>query len=425
MQVGLDRSIGALSPQILFQIYFIIQLPLNLFLGTNYYLPRFVALSPLSSAADIVSIGSLCLAAQLVFVATIYVWVGRSLQQSPSISVWPRSRVNFVCAGIFVLAYCAYFYLVITNGGFAAFAEARELWRTAGVAGQGWILFPATTLPAIAMCAVLLNNRDQFNGGLGAGKIFLLYVLAAFPASQLGFRALVFLPLVQAGFFYHIFIRKIPGRYLASGSLTILLGFTIYGSLREVPYSVSYGNYLNYLEYIYINRPDVTYTALLRSMGADILQQVIDRMQTFQDYIMLVPSMVESATIFIPSTLWPDKPLPLSVQFSRDFFGIDGGVSPTIVGEGYWHGGLLGVFALMAFAGLLQVLFRYLLRNAPTDPSKALLMLSIYPSLFMMAESFQGYMNGIVLIAIAVWLVGRAAGFQRVPVAGGSATPGE
>ncbi len=415
-QVSLDRRATALSPHILFQIYFIIQLPLNLFLGTTYYLPRFSALSPLTTTTDIAWLGSFMLMAQLIFVFVIYAIGARpvtGLAATPVI--WPRTRVNLICAGIFLLGYLAFVGLVLINGGFAAFAETREAWRTEGVGGQGWVLFPATTMLAIGMCATMLNNVKQFTGRAGSVKLFALYLIAAFPASQLGFRALIFLPLLQAGFFYHSFIRRIPGKYIAIGSVALMLAFTLYGIQREIPYASNYGSYLEYLNYVYLTRPDITYTVALRSMGADIVQQTIDHMQTFGNYVLFFPIFIEAVTIAVPSSLWPGKPQPLSVKFSHDIFGIEGGVSPTILGEGYWHGGVLGIIALMTLAGCLHAYFRSLQLNSKTSTSSGLIMLSLYPSLIMMAEAFQGYFNGIILICIANWLFNLAIGAKRVP----------
>lgn len=416
-QVSLDRRTTALSPHILFQVYFIIQLPLNLFLGTNYYLPRFVALSPLTSMTDILWLGGFMIMAQLIFVLMMYAVSARPITGSLATSaIWPRTRVNLICAGIFLLGYLAFVGLVLINGGFAAFAETREAWRTEGVGGQGWVLFPATTMLAIGMCATMLNNVEQFTGRIGAMKLFVLYLIAAFPASQLGFRALIFLPLLQAGFFYHSFIRPISGKYILFGSIVLMLSFTLYGIQREIPYAANYGSYLEYLNYVYLTRPDITYTVALRSMGADIVQQAIDHMQTFGDYILFFPIFIEALTIAVPSSLWSGKPQPLSVQFSHNIFGIEGGVSPTILGEGYWHGGVLGIVALMTLAGLLHAYFRSLQQGSRTSPSSALLMLSLYPSLIMMAEAFQGYFNGIVLICIANWLFRLVIGAKRAPL---------
>jgi hypothetical protein len=404
-QVMLDKRVTALSPQILFQLYLIIQLPLNLFLGTNYYLPRFDALSPLTPGRDIIEIGSYMLLAQVVFVATIYLFEARPAPQRPPSVPWPRAWANILAAAILGLGYAAFLLLIYINGGYTAFMAERELWRTAGIGGQGWVLFPATTMMAIAMCAIMVNNREKFTGRMGLLRLGLLYGVTILPASQLGFRALVFLPLLQVGYFYHVFVRRIPGPFVLLGSLALMFAFTLFGIQREIPYTSAYGGYLEYLEYVFINRPDLTYTVALRSMGADILQRTIDQMAIFGDYVMLYPSFIEAATIAIPSFLWAGKPVPLSVEFSRSMFGIEGGVSPTIVAEGFWHGNIVGVIALSAIIGLFHGFFRLLQRRSGESASSALLMLALYPSLIMMAESFQGYANGLVLIFVAVWLL--------------------
>lgn len=412
-QLVADRKTHVLSPHILFQIYFIIQLPLNLFLGSNFYLPRFAALSPLMSTYDVARLGLYILIGQITFVAIVYstsLTRGRIYSADPVQAghpAWPSRWTNYICAAIFLLGYLAYFVLVIINGGFAAFAEAREIWRTQGVGGQGWVLFPATSLIAIAMCAIMVNNRQKFAGFSGVGKLLLLYILAVVPASQLGFRALLFLPLLQIVFFYHSFIRRISGAHLAVGAMLLLTAFTLYGVQREVPYKSTYGTYFEYLYYIYITRPDITYTVVLRSMGADIVQQTIDYLEVFRGHKGLWPILVEAVTIPIPSSIWAGKPEPLSVQFSSEVFGIRGGVSPTILGEGFWHAGILGLIALLGIAGLIHRKFRLIEANAQYDANQALLALTIYPSIIMMAEAFQGYLNGLVLIMIARWLLVR------------------
>jgi len=409
-QVNLDRAITALSPHILFQVYFIVQLPLNLFLGTNFYLPRFEMLSPMTRESDAAWLGFLIISAQMLFVAVVYLTALPAFLRPPDQIGWSRGRVNLVCSAALALGYLAFFALILMNGGFALFAETREAWRTSGITGQGWILFPATTAPAIAMCGILINNSHLFKGRVGIVRLAALYLLTVIPASQLGFRSLIFLPLLQAAYFYHLFVRRIRAWEIFSAGFLVLVAFTLYGIQREIPYNAAMGSYSDYLSYIEKTRPDLVYTTVLRSMGADIVQQVVVHMRIFSDYMKLVPSAVEAATIGIPSSLWPDKPLPLSVQFSRAVFGLDGGVSPTIVGEGYWHAGLIGVVILITIAGLLHAYFRSLELRSKTGKSSTLLMLSLYPSLIMMAESFQGYLNGIVLIAIANWLFRRAFG---------------
>lgn len=420
VQIAFDRKLSLLSPHILFQVYFIIQLPLNLFLGTNFFLPRFAILSPATSYSEILSLGSYFLIAQIMFAFVFYFCAALYRRQKTSgpswpferTQSWPVMRTNVVCAAIYILGYLAFLLLMFLNGGYDAFQLSRELWRTSEIRGQGWVLFPATTMMALAMCAVLINNRPLFAGNAGLVWLILLYGATIIPAFNIGFRSFIFLPLMQIIYFYHTKIAKINIRMLVISTIIFIIAFTLYGAQREIPYQASFGSYTNYLEYIFVNRPDLAYVALLRSMGADIVQRVVGEMGASGDYVMLLPSLVEAITIPIPSALWPNKPEALSVEFSQSMFAIGGGVSPTIVGEGYWHGGLLGIFALVMIVGALHAHFRAVEENFSSQNSQ-LWALSLYPSLVMMAEAFQGYLNGIVLILIAHFLIRAAIGNEK------------
>lgn len=415
-QLLFDKKSSILSPNILFQVYFIIQLPLNLFLGTNFFLPRFQILSPSTSSAVILLLGSYFIAAQIVFAFTFYFCARLFGQQQASGSSrpaeraqpWRVMRINAVCAGFYVVGYLAFLVLMLLNGGYDEFQIERELWRTSEIKGQGWALFPATTMLAIAMCAVLINNRALFTGKAGLAWLLLIYGVTIIPAMNLGFRSFIFLPLIQILYFYHTRIAKINFILIFIAAIIFIIAFTLYGAAREIPFRASFGSYANYLEYLFVNRPDLAYVALLRSMGADIVLRVINEMGTSDDYVMLLPSFIEAITIPIPSALWSNKPEALSVEFARGMFGLGGGVSPTIVGEGYWHGGLLGIFALTMAVGALHAHFRTIEKNISSQNSQ-LWALSLYPSLIMMAEAFQGYLNGLVLILLANFLFRAAA----------------
>lgn len=396
----IDKNIDFLSPIILFQIYYFVQLPLNLFFGSNFDLPRFQAISRHSSNSEIITLGSFIILAQIAIVIFFYAFRFRSSGFKESSKQWPKASVNAFCFLFILIGYLSFSYLLYINGGFAAFIEQRELWRAEGSVGQGWILFPATALMSTSACAVMLNNRDKFIGYTGLFRLLLLYIIIILPASQLGFRSYLLLPLLQIVFFYHNFLKRIniPNIFLFGLFFTVV--FTIAGIQREIPYRSIYGSYFEYAQSIYYTRPDLLFTVFLRSMGADISQIAIDHVRMFNDYKMLYPSFVEALTIPIPQAIWSNKPIALSVQFSREVMGINGGVSPTIVGEGYWHGGILGILGLAAILGMLFRIFENLKSLKNSNMGAALLMLSIYPSLIMMSEAFQGYFNGLFLLII-------------------------
>ncbi len=413
-QVRIDRNLDLFSPIILFQIYFFVQLPLNLFFGHNFNFPRFQAISLHSSNTDILNLGFYILLSQSIILAVYYLvrfkWSGfRNIAND-----WPTSYVNYCCIGFFAIGYISFAYLIYLNGGYTAFVDQREVWRAQGSVGQGWILFPATTVISTAACAVMLNNKEKFSGYSGFIRLCLIYVFTVLPASQLGFRSFVLLPLIQIVFFYHFYVRRINIILATSVGLFFALVFTLSGMEREIPYKIADGSYLEYMQNMYYKRPDVVFSIFLRSMGADISQQTMDYVNMFGDFKLLYPSFIEAITIPIPQALWSDKPTPLSVQFSLQVMGISGGVSPTVVGEGYWHGGILGILGLGAILGMLFRIFENLKAQSKTNMGAALLMLTIYPSLIMMSEAFQGYFNALVLFIILNFLVRRLFAFGEL-----------
>ncbi len=395
-----DRRINIFSPAFLFQLYFILQLPLNHYLGVNFNLPRFDAITLHFSAKDSFYLGSIILLSHVVFLVAYYAVSGLPFGKTTPRLRWNRNFVNYLAIAIIVLGYISFLGLMNYYGGYTAFQETRELWRTQGIGGMGWITFPATTGMSLGGCAILINNRDRFSGSTGVLKVVLLYLVTVLPATQLGFRSFVLLPALQMIFLYNFYIKKVSTRWAIAAGAFLMTVFTLYGMNRDIPYSETGLNPVSYVADVSEKRPELALSVFLRSMGADITQQTVDRMQSVIEYKKIVPIFVEAATIYVPAALWPDKPKPLSIQYSTEIIGISGGVSPTIVGEGYWHLGVLGIAILATFAGSLNGMFEKIRANAVHNDNSALMMASIYPQIIMMAEAFQGYFNGLILVIV-------------------------
>jgi oligosaccharide repeat unit polymerase len=76
--------------------------------------------------------------------------------------------------------------------------------------------------------------------------------------------------------------------------------------------------------------------------------------------------------VYIPRSLYPDRPLPISELFIETFYpGVrdaGGGYGFFYLMEGYWAFGLLGVFVFMVFyARLVQWVYMYFQRNVKSD----------------------------------------------------------
>ena len=400
MQYYLDgRKYDFFNPKNLFQLYFIIQLNLVLFLGVNFDIPGFVNLNTKTSFVYIGVLSSIFLLSQVSFVIGYYALKAQHLPRIVFGSgQWSGQPCVLLCLFLYVTGYVSFYVLLQINGGYANFQESREAWRAGGMSGQGWLIFPATTVLALTSIAFIFVTPQFFAGKYGLLRLMLLIFITIFPASLLGFRGFMLLPVLQIIFAYHIKIRQLRINKLVIPLTFLVSTFTVYGIYREVN-PLSSGN-IEFKEMINftIERPEFLFSIFLRSKGADVVSVIYEKINDIDDLILFYPSIIESLTIFIPSLFWPGKPEPLSVQFSQKFFGIGGGVSPTIAGEAYWHAGWFGVFALLLLLGMFYRVYVNSINRYRRNDSMLFLLIASFPSLVMMAEAMQGYINGLVLI---------------------------
>jgi oligosaccharide repeat unit polymerase len=395
------RRFEIFDPKNLFQIYLVIQLPFILFIGVNFDVPGFIVLSRTTHVDDILSLAIIFILAHISFLMANYSIRGKILRlQIINGLKWNYQRVKVLCVLIFIFSYVMVFYLFEINGGYVNFIESREAWRAGGMVGQGWILFPATTLLALAAIAFVIVRRQTFTRKFGLVKLFLLIGLAVLPASQLGFRGLMLLPALQILFVYHFRIKKFEFKKIFPLLFSLIFLFTFYGIYRESYYLMPDGFNISMAMEFIADKPEFLFSIFLRSKGADIISSVINQLHNLSDYSYFFPALFEVLTIPIPSALWAGKPIPQGVIFSEKFFGISGGVSTTVVGEAYWQAGIFGVLIIMIVLGVIFRLFINSVRRYSSNDSVLFLSAAVFPSLIMMAESVQNYMNGIVLIIV-------------------------
>ena len=407
MQYFFDRkSFIIFNPKILFQVYLMIQVPVVLLLATTFELTGFNSLSPETTSEKVLLIGSLSLAAHFFFLVGYYS-IGRWRVKVPfcNTKVWSRLRANFIIGIFFIAGYLAFFALMNMNGGYTEFMENRESWRAGGMSGQGALLFPATSLIAIGAMVLLITHRDFFSSPGRLRWLFALLVITVLPASQLGFRGYVLAPAIQLLFLYHFLVKKLHFSRAVFPLVILAIFFTAYGIYREMSFVIQdHYSFERILDFVSTN-PEMSLSVLLRSKGADIISVVIDGISNGVNHAYIYPSFIEALTIAIPRSLWEDKVTPLSVYFSEQFFGLGGGVSPTIVGEAYWHAGAFGVvFIPLAVGAVMRIYWNTLL--AELDNNTVLLLLaSIFPALFLMAESMQSQLNSISILSTFIFLV--------------------
>ncbi|QWD06052.1 oligosaccharide repeat unit polymerase [Polynucleobacter paneuropaeus] len=407
LQNIMDKSgRGFFNPKNMFQLYYIIQLPSILFLATNFDIPGFLNLSKKTPEEDILELSILFIAGQVLFLLGYYLtrdFIPHNI--SLQYSNWNKNWTNKMCLFFFGLGYSAFIYLLEINGGYENFVAGREAWRAGGMIGQGWLIFPSTTLLALTSVSYIVVNNEKFRKKIGFLRLIVLMGVTILPASQMGFRGLMLLPILQILFIYNLRVQVVNFKKILPILIGLILVFTMYGIYRESYYLMNDG-FSFYIIYDFIfEKPEFFFSILLRSKGADIVSIVTQEMHNIEDYKLFFPSLFEAITIPIPFSFWPSKPVPLSIQFSELFFGLTGGVSPTIIGEAYWNGGFLGIISVLFIFGYVVRQFVNASIRYKNNNSVCLLLAGFFPSLIMMAESIQGYLNGLVLIYIAATIM--------------------
>jgi oligosaccharide repeat unit polymerase len=321
---------------------------------------------------------------------------------------WIPGRAELLLLFWFLLGYGAFFILIRSNGGFAAFLADREAFRAGGMVGQGFLIFPATAVLALAAMIYLVKSFERPGGNKRPGwKEFLVLALAITPAYFLGFRSLLLLPVLQFMVAWNYGYRRIPTLPLLGSGIVILLAFTIYGIARALPPGINLN--VETIGIVVEDNPELAYTIISRSKGTEVFATVIEKLDRTSDYQFGWRSVVESLTILVPRTIWSDKPDAMSERFTTYFFGdalalsrgyeMDawGGISPTAAAEFYWHFGSAGICIGMLLLGCMARRIYSTLIHHKQNKVVLLLYSLLFVSFSMFAEAMQGYINTLVM----------------------------
>lgn len=341
---------------------------------------------------------------------------------------WNRYRYRLVVGIFLALGFCAFIMLMQTYGGLAGFLEDREVFRAGGMVGKGVLIYPATSLMALAALIYFLGKVQENATRQAILKSIFVLIIALLPAFVMGFRSHLILPVLQFMVLWHYAYRRIqPGKLIILMALIVTI-FTLYGLNRQIPHDVSVSPSL--LIDVVVENPELAYAVVSRSKGTEVVATVIDTLNRTGDYDLGWKSLFESATIVIPRAIWEDKPQASSVRFTTYFFANAllltrnnetdalGGVSPTVVGELYWHFGWIGVSLGLYFLGKLARMIYSTLQLNPTNPGVLIVYATLYTSFAMFAEALQGYVNslvmyGFVIIVTLHMLTNRTSSNQR------------
>lgn len=311
-----------------------------------------------------------------------------------------KERNSFLGAALVLFGYIMFLSLLSINGGLSEFVNNLQSWRTEGMNGQGVFIFPATI--GLSMGVILFSSKYSIARGRSKENIKMILfalIVALIPPAIIGFRGLILSPIIHwlIVFRESITSRLGKGKVIAI-SFVIIFIFTAFGVYRQWSEVVSDRfSLLDGVAIFFDARPELMFDVFLRSRGTDVVGTVISKLEASNQFVGFSGSIAEAVSIVVPRII-VDKPTPMSVQFSQIFFGVNGGVSPTVIGELYWMGGCVAVAIGMAFLGI----FAKLVYSYYTDRKSNLYSRLAYALLFvhfvLIAEAIQGNINGIVMI---------------------------
>ena len=320
---------------------------------------------------------------------------------------WNTRRIYNTIIVFFIAGLISFIIFLRINGGLATFLTDREGWRSGGMVGQGFLFFPFTTLVALAC---LLHFIITFRRHRPITISIIIFLCSSIPAFLSGFRGLIALPIIQVIVLWNYVKSPIQTWVLILIFSAMGFGFTLYGITREIPPGATIT--IESVSNVIRNNPEIIYGIISRSKGAEVFAAEIRYLEKSHEYDLGWKSVIETVTIFIPKSVWHNKPTSSSVRFTTQLFGNNffeldgiekenyGGVSPTAIGEFYWHFGIIGSLLGMCLLGCIAKVLYCTMQQNITLPSCQFLYPIIFTSFAMFAEALQGYVNGLFLISI-------------------------
>lgn len=411
------RRLDPLDAKHLFLAYFFLVFTLHSVYATKFGgIVNPALLTPEPGASLRVRALSAILLGLAGFIGGCYLPIGRYLAAMlPSHPAVSPTRLKLVALSGLLLGGAAFHTLMARAGGVASFLQNLGTWRTTGVLeGVGYLTFPISMVMPAGALLLLLHTLPPAGcrmtwKALGAGSLA-LGTLG--PILVLGFRGSLLPALLQFMMAWHYFRRRFSAGFLLTLGLLMLVLLTFYALVRN--------------DRTDDHRSDFLTAVLFRVPGLDFIERVIWRLDLGEPYRGMAPVVREAGTILVPRALWKDKPEAGSLAFADIFFfdvflsrgdpidGIRSGVSPTLIGEALWIGGLPAVFlAALALGIAAQTAAAW--RQLGGRNLLHVFVYALFASLFpIFVEAPQNALNGMCLVAplaLAVYLaIGRRSG---------------
>jgi oligosaccharide repeat unit polymerase len=309
----------------------------------------------------------------------------------------------FLC----IAGYLGMSLFLLRQGGIQAFLASRELWRAGGMSGDGLFMVAVDLwLPVAALLPMILLTKGNEPWRKTALRLGFLCICLV-PVFLLGFRTLIVIPILQGIAVLHYRRKRISVStfvwiaVLLSGLMTLYgVSRSIQGNASELVAAVGPQEALDYV--------------LFRSPGTDLVSTVLSNNPS-RHFEYGLKAIIESATVLIPRSVWPGKPVSWGEQFSTTFFGnylfmigierdVYGGINPTAIGYFYLQCGWISIAIGMFIVGMVtKTIYTYGVRFAGSNTA-FLLFILLWPVPIVMADGPQTALNGLVITLCFGWL---------------------
>jgi len=351
------RHLNWIAPRYIFLAYFFL-----IFTFQCYYrilwdsgLDRGHAMPEPSLNITVRALGAILLSLS-AFILGCYLPLGRVLGRTlPNLPSPHPARIVVTAIGGLFCGVLAFWLLMRSAGGIYSFLANLESWRTTGViAGVGYLTFPITVVLPAASLLLVLHRLARRPNALERSMLLAGYGITLLPLIVLGFRISLMPALLQLFAAWHFAYRRLQFGQLAVTGLCLLTLLSFYGVVRgtlsgaEQPPKDAWLN-----------------AVIFRVPGLDTVERVLWQLEKGEPHRAPVNVLAEAGTVLIPRTLWSGKPEPGNLTFADTFFydyflwrgdpldGVKSGISPTLVGELLWIGGLFAVGLGAWLLGLL------------------------------------------------------------------------
>lgn len=407
LQVETDRRAGKfilLSVPYLFQIYFIIQLPLSSF----FYEVFGWGLTDERITASI-SERTRTRMLMLVLLAYVAFFLGRFCVGRCTIGVkrtYSQNKNNatmyLIIGSIIIAGYWAFFHVIREYGGLQSFWLQIEHWRNIGLRGNGlYTNLISTVLPLASL--IYMGRRYQQLKEKRLKIIIIqiiLFILCLIPSVVFGFRSYLFSIILSHAVLFNLRIVRIPKKYYIVGALAFIVYFTAYSMSRSAELTG-----FQSIQYAIVNLGYSLKKILTRSRGSEIVCIQLDQMNGFRYSLDI---FLDALISWIPRRIWSGKPTALSLEYSYTFFGqygISSGISGTCVGEFYWEYGAVGMSLCMFVLGILFTLFHNTVMQNLSDERNIIYYSTLIWPLVRIAETPSSSFFSLTIVLIVLWVV--------------------